>query len=165
MTGAGSLIAADHLYKVAKSDGLTVGNFIGGLILQQVMGGSGIEFDARKFEWVGVPVKENVVCALRKESGITSLEKWLAAKTPVKLGGTAPGSTTDDAPKVLNETLGLPIQLVTGYKGTADIRLAADSGEIAGGCWAWESIKGYLAEGLGNERCRRGTAGGSQAPS
>lgn len=141
MTGAGSLIAANHLYKVAKSDGLTMGNFIGGLILQQVMGGSGIEFDARKFEWVGVPVKENVVCALRKESGITSLEKWLAAKTPVKLGGTAPGSTTDDAPKVLTETLGLPIQLVTGYKGTADIRLAADSGEIAGGCWAWESIK------------------------
>lgn len=37
--------------------------------------------------------------------------------------------------------MALPAQLVTGYKGTADIRLAADSGEIAGGCWAWESIK------------------------
>lgn len=37
--------------------------------------------------------------------------------------------------------IGLPIQLVSGYKGTADIRLAADAGEIHGGCWAWESIK------------------------
>src|SRR5919109_2273244 len=128
MTGAGSLIAANHVYKVAKPDGLTIGHFIGGLIMQQVMGGSGIEFDARKFELIGVPVKENVVCALRKESGITSMETWMAAKTPVKLGGTAPGSTTDDVAKVLKEAVRLPIQLVSGYKGTADIRLAADSG-------------------------------------
>ena len=141
MTGAGSLIAANYVYKVAKPDGLTIGHFIGGLIMQQVMGGSGIEFDARKFELIGVPVKENVVCALRKESGVTSVESWLAAKTPVKLGGTAPGSTTDDVAKILREAIGLPIQLVSGYKGTADIRLAADSGEIAGGCWAWESVK------------------------
>jgi tripartite-type tricarboxylate transporter receptor subunit TctC len=141
MTGAGSLIAANHVYRVAKPDGLTIGHFIGGLIMQQVMGGAGIEFDARKFELIGVPVKENVVCALRKESGITSMESWLAAKAPVKLGGTAPGSTTDDVAKVLKEAVGLPIQLVSGYKGTADIRLAADAGEIAGGCWAWESIK------------------------
>jgi tripartite-type tricarboxylate transporter receptor subunit TctC len=141
MTGAGSLVAANHVYKVAKPDGLTIGHFIGGLIMQQVMGGSGIEFDARKFGMIGVPVKENVVCALRKESGITSMEGWLAAKTPVKLGGTAPGSTTDDVVKILKETIGLPIQLVSGYKGTADIRLAADSGELAGGCWAWESVK------------------------
>jgi tripartite-type tricarboxylate transporter receptor subunit TctC len=148
MTGAGSLIAANHVYKVAKPDGLTIGHFIGGLIMQQVMGGSGIEFDARKFEMIGVPVKESVVCALRKESGITSVESWLAAKAPVKLGGTAPGSTTDDVAKVLKDTLGLPIQLVSGYKGTADIRLAADSGEINGGCWAWESIKVTWRKGL-----------------
>lgn len=141
MTGAGSLVAANYVYRVAKPDGLTIGHFIGGLIMQQVMGGTGIEFDARKFEMIGVPVKENVVCALRKESGITSVESWLAAKTPVKLGGTAPGSTTDDVAKILREAIGLPIQLVSGYKGTADIRLAADSGEIAGGCWAWESVK------------------------
>ena len=148
MTGAGSLIAANHLYKVAKPDGLTIANFIGGLIMQQVLGGAGIEFDAPKFGWIGVPVKDNVVCALRKESGIASVEKWMASKTPVKLGGTAPGSTTDDVPKVLSASIGLPIQVVAGYKGTADIRLAADSGEIAGGCWAWESIKVTWKSGL-----------------
>jgi tripartite-type tricarboxylate transporter receptor subunit TctC len=141
MTGAGSLVAANHVYRVAKPDGLTIGHFIGGLIMQQVMGGSGIEFDARKFGMIGVPVKENVVCALRKETGITNMDSWLAAKTPLKLGGTAPGSTTDDVVKILKEAIGLPVQLVSGYKGTADIRLAADSGELAGGCWAWESIK------------------------
>lgn len=141
MTGAGSLIAANHIYKVAKPDGLTSGHFTGNLLMGQVLGRTGIEFDARKFEYIGVPVKDKPVCALTKRSGIASMEKWMASTTPVKLGGTAPGTVTDDGPKVLKAALGLPIQLVTGYRGTADIRLAADSGELAGGCWSWDSIK------------------------
>src|SRR5574341_2152447 len=78
MTGAGSLIAANHIYKVAKPDGLTIGNINGGLFLQQVMGAPGIEFDAAKFEHVGVPVKDKSVCVMTKASGFTSVEKGLA---------------------------------------------------------------------------------------
>lgn len=142
MTGAGSLIAANHVYKVAKPDGLTIGHFIGGLFLGQVLGQKGIEFDARKFEFIGAPITDHVVCALTKASGITSVEKWMASKTPVKMGGIAPGtSTPDNATRIFKVALGLPIQLVTGYKGTADVRLAAESGEIAGGCWGWDSVK------------------------
>ena len=141
MTGAGSLIAANHVYKVAKPDGLTIGHFIGGFFLGQVLGQPGIEFDARKFEFIGAPISDHVVCALTKASGITSVEKWMAAKTPVKMGGIAPGtSTPDNATRILKAASGLPIQLVTGYKGTADVRLAAESGEVAGGCWGWDSV-------------------------
>jgi tripartite-type tricarboxylate transporter receptor subunit TctC len=141
MTGAGSLIAANHVFKAAKPDGLTVGHFIGGLFLGQVLGQKGIEFDARKFEFIGAPITDHVVCALTKTSGIAGVEQWMAAKTPVKMGGIAPGtSTPDNATRVLKAALGLPIQLVTGYKGTADVRLAAESGEIAGGCWGWDSV-------------------------
>ena len=53
MTGAGSLIAANHLYKVAKPDGLTVGHFIGGLFLGEGLGQKGIEFGGRKLEYMG----------------------------------------------------------------------------------------------------------------
>jgi tripartite-type tricarboxylate transporter receptor subunit TctC len=148
VTGAGSLVAANSIYKATKPDGLTIGNFIGNLISQQLFGGQGIEFDARRFEWIGVPVKDHVVCALTKASGITSVAAWMAAKAPVKLGGSAPGTTNDDAAKLLKAALGLPIQLVTGYKGTAPIKLAAESGEIDGGCWAWESIKVMWRQGL-----------------
>jgi tripartite-type tricarboxylate transporter receptor subunit TctC len=141
MTGAGSLIAANHVFKAAKPDGLTVGHFIGGLFLGQVLGQKGIEFDARKFEFIGAPITDHVVCALTKASGISSVEQWLAAKTPVKMGGIAPGtSTPDNATRILRAALGLPIQLVTGYKGTADVRLAAEGGEVAGGCWGWDSV-------------------------
>lgn len=142
MTGAGSLISANHMFKVAKPDGLTIGHFIGGLFLGQVLGQPGVEFDARKFEFIGAPIADHVVCALTKASGITSIEKWMASKTPVKMGGIAPGtSTPDNATRILKAALGLPIQLVTGYKGTADVRLAAESGEVAGGCWGWDSVK------------------------
>ena len=34
MPGAGGLVAANHLYKVAKPDGLTIGHFVGGQFLQ-----------------------------------------------------------------------------------------------------------------------------------
>lgn len=148
VTGAGSLVAANSIYKATKPDGLTIGNFIGNLISQQLFGGQGIEFDARRFEWIGVPVKDHVVCALTKASGITSVDAWMAAKAPVKLGGSAPGTTNDDVAKLIKAALGLPIQLVTGYKGTAPIKLAAESGEIDGGCWAWESIKVMWRQGL-----------------
>jgi tripartite-type tricarboxylate transporter receptor subunit TctC len=141
MTGAGSLIAANHVFKVAKPDGLTIGHFIGGLFLGQVLGQAGVEFDARKFEFIGAPISDHVICALTKASGITSVEKWMASKTPLKMGGLAPGtSTPDNATRILKAALGLPIQMVTGYKGTADVRLAADSGELAGGCWGWDSV-------------------------
>ena len=141
MPGAGFLISANYMYKVAKPDGLTIGHFIGGLFLQQLIGKPGVEFDARKFEYIGVPAQDNYVFGVSKTTGITSMDQWLASKTVVKLGGVGTGSTTDDIPKVLMATIGLPAQLVTGYKGTADVRLAFNGGEVQGICNAWESLR------------------------
>ncbi|HWH77657.1 MAG TPA: tripartite tricarboxylate transporter substrate-binding protein [Candidatus Binatus sp.] len=141
MPGAGFLISANYMFRVAKPDGLTVGHFSGGLFLQQLLGKPGIEFDANKFEYIGVPAQDSSVFGIAKSTGITTLEQWLGSKTPIKLGGVGPGSITDDIPKVLAATIGLPMQLVTGYKGTADIRLAFASGEIQGVCNSWESFK------------------------
>jgi tripartite-type tricarboxylate transporter receptor subunit TctC len=134
MPGAGSLIAANYLYKGAGADGLTVGNFIGSVLMGQVLGQKGIEFDARSFQYIGAPARYYPVCLFSKASGITSLENWLAAKTPVKMGGLGQGSSGDNTIKILRATLGLPIQLVSGYKGMAEIRLATEAGEVAGTC-------------------------------
>ena len=141
MPGAGFLISANHMYKVAKPDGLTIGHFIGGLFLQQLLGKPGIEFDARKFEYIGVPTQDNYMLAVHKNTGITSMDQWLSSKTVVKLGGVGVGSATDDIPKVLAAAIGLPMQLVSGYKGTADVRLAFNSQEVMGVCNAWESFR------------------------
>ena len=142
MPGAGGLIAANHLYRVAKPDGLTIGHFIGSLLMGQVLGQKGIEFDARKFEYVASPARAYSACAFTRASGISTVEQWMAAKTPPKLGGVATGTTVpDNMIRALKSVLGLQAQLVTGYKGTAAIRLAAEGGELAGSCWGWTSIK------------------------
>ena len=141
MPGAGFLISANYMYRIAKPDGLTIGHFIGGLFLQQLLGKSGIEFDAAKFEYIGVPAQDNYVLGLSKKTGFTSIDQWIASKTVVKLGGVGVGSATDDIPKVLKETIGLPLQVVSGYSGTATVRLAYDSGEVQGVCNSWESFR------------------------
>jgi tripartite-type tricarboxylate transporter receptor subunit TctC len=150
MPGAGSLVAANHLYNQAKPDGLTVGHFIGGLIMGQLFGNPGTQFEAQKFEWIGAPAKLEAVCALTKASGITEFKEWALSKSPVKLGATGPGSETYDVPKVLQAALNLPMQVVAGYKGTADIRVAAESGELAGTCWGWEAMKVQWSNALAN---------------
>ncbi|MBI4522844.1 MAG: hypothetical protein HY695_03410 [Deltaproteobacteria bacterium] len=148
MTGAGSRVAANYVYKVAKPDGLTVGNFISGLLLQQIFGAPGIEFEGPKFEYVGVGAKYVPVCFFTRASGITSMEKWAAATTPVKLGGTAPGSSTDDVPKILRVSPGLPLRLVSGYKGFPEVKLAAEGGELDGACFGWDTLKSGWQSGI-----------------
>jgi tripartite-type tricarboxylate transporter receptor subunit TctC len=148
MPGAGSLIAANYTYNQAKPDGLTIGHFIGGVVVGQLLGNPGAQFDSQKFEWIGAPSKLEAVCALTKATGVNDINSWMTVKTPVKLGATGPGSETYDVPRVLQAALGLPMQIVSGYKGTADIRLAAESGEVGGTCWGWEVMKAQWAKAL-----------------
>jgi len=148
MTGAATRIAAKYLFSAAQPDGLAFGIFNGYLLLGRVLGMKGLDFDVRKFEWIGVPVQDHVACALHKSSGVSSLKDWQSAKTPVKIGALGPGNSTGDVPRLLRATLNLPIHMVEGYKGTADVRLAADGGEVAGGCWAWQSIEATWSKGL-----------------
>jgi len=142
MPGASSLIAANHLYRIAKPDGLSIANIHGNQILNQVLGRPGIEFDARRFEYIGVPTKFGYVCAFTKASGITSMEKWMASKKLVKVGATGPGSSLYDAPRILQTVLGVPTHIVSGYKSIGDIRLAAEAGEVDGICGVgWQVFK------------------------
>jgi tripartite-type tricarboxylate transporter receptor subunit TctC len=148
MTGAGTFIAAKYVHSSVKPDGLSIGMFNGGLVLGRVLGMKGIDVDFRDFEFLGVPVQDNPVCAVRRDSGVTTIDQWFASKTPIKLGGLSPGNSTSDVPRILMASLNLPIQLVEGYKGTNEVRLAADSGEVHGGCWAWETLKVAWANAL-----------------
>jgi tripartite-type tricarboxylate transporter receptor subunit TctC len=141
MTGAGSIIAANHLYKIAKPDGLTIGHFLGGIFLQQLLGKPGIEFDALKFKHIGVPAQDNFIIGVHKSTGITDVNAWIASKQIVKFGGIGAGAGSDDIPKILAATIGLPAQVVSGYKGTAETRLAFNNGEVHATSNAWESTK------------------------
>ena len=141
LPGAGSIIAANQLYHRTSADGLTIGNFLGSLALSQMLSAPGIEFDARRFAWLGVPVKQDGACVVASATGITDVVKWQSVGAPVKLAATGVGSLDYIMAKVVQHVVGLPLQIVAGYKGTADARLAIESGEVAGGCWQWQPIK------------------------
>lgn len=141
MPGAGSLASANYLYKLAKSDGLTLGHFSGSLFPLQAMGQNEIQFDSTKFEYVGGVAKVEIVCGFPKAGGIDSVEKWMALKIPPRLGATAPGTGGHDTSRVIHATTGLPMQLVLGYKSTGDMRLAIERGELNGTCNGWETFR------------------------
>jgi tripartite-type tricarboxylate transporter receptor subunit TctC len=139
--GAGGLILANHMYKGVKPDGLTIGNFIGTLLLDEIIGRPGVEFKGLNFEYIGVPSPQSGACAVTKASGIHNMKDWFAAKTPLKLGGAGQGSFVDNTTKIVKTALNLPIQLISGYKGFADIKLAMEGGELSGTCHPWEVFK------------------------
>lgn len=141
VVGGGGIATASLLYKKAKPDGLTVGHWMGDLVLQQIFGSKEITFDARRFEWVGVVASNHPVCIVTAASGIKNPEDWAKAKRPVRLGGMGPNGAASDVPRILSAALDLPIKVLDGYKGSVKVRLAAENHEVDGGCWHWPSIK------------------------
>jgi tripartite-type tricarboxylate transporter receptor subunit TctC len=145
--GAGSLIAANSVYKTGAKDGTVMVHFQGGLITQKyVVENPAVEFDPTGYSYIGAPTPDAPVCALKKDSGFTSLEQ--ARTRELIVGSVAPGSPTYDVPSILKAALGLKIKMVDGYDGTAKIRLAADQGEVMGGCWGYESIQSTWKDAL-----------------
>jgi tripartite-type tricarboxylate transporter receptor subunit TctC len=141
MTGAGGIIAANHLYNRAKPDGLTVAAWASPLILQQIMGNDATKFDARKVGWVGIPGPYDTACHFNRESGIKTVDDWFVSKRPVKISSIGPGTGLSDVPKLLKAALGLPLEVVEGYKGGAEARVAVENGEVDGLCASWQATK------------------------
>jgi hypothetical protein len=140
MPGAAMLISANYIFNSAPRDGTTIGHWSGPLILQQLMGNPAVKFEGRKFNWVGMPTPDSLVCILTERSGIKTAEDWRKAKTRVKLGAIGPGTSGTDDTKLLAAATGFPLQLIEGYKGTADIRAAAEQGEVDGDLRLWLAI-------------------------
>jgi tripartite-type tricarboxylate transporter receptor subunit TctC len=140
MTGAGSLVAANYLYNTAKPDGLTVANWNSAFVLSQALGDPNVRFDARKFGWIGAPSKGVPVCLIMGFAGPKTFNEILKSEKAIKMGGTAPGSHSIDLPLMLNKMLGTKFQVVSGYPGTSQTRLALQRREVDGQCTNWESV-------------------------
>jgi tripartite-type tricarboxylate transporter receptor subunit TctC len=155
MTGAGSLVAANYLYNNAKPDGLTVANWNSAFVLNQALGDPNVRFDARKFGWIGAPSKGIPVCVIMGFTGPTTFDEILKSEKPIKMGGTAPGSHSIDLPLMLNQMLGTKFNVVSGYQGTAQVRLAMQRREVDGDCTNWESVvatRREMIEAKGDDR-------------
>ena len=130
MAGGGSMISANYLYSVAKPDGLTIGQTSASLYFQQFIGRPEVQFDWRKFSWIGSAGQVESLLMMRADAPYKSMEDLRAAGEPPKCSATAPGSSTHISLKVLEEALGRKFRIVTGYKSGSDQDLAIERGEV-----------------------------------
>ncbi|HEY3306748.1 MAG TPA: tripartite tricarboxylate transporter substrate-binding protein [Candidatus Binatia bacterium] len=130
MPGAGSMIAANYLYTVAKPDGLTIGSILPTLYFDQLIGRNEVQFDWAKFTWIGSSDRSNHLLYMRADSPYKTIHDVAKAAEPPKCGSTGTGATGYYLPKLIEEALGTKFNVVTGYPGGADIDLAAERGEI-----------------------------------
>ena len=132
MQGAGSIKAANFVFSAAPKDGLTLGIFSIGALIDQMFGHSTTTFDATKFGWIGNMDASVGVCVVRKEAGVTRFEDLLAKET--LFGGTGPSGGATQAALALDRLYGAKIKVIKGYKGAQDVVLAMDRGEVQGVC-------------------------------
>ena len=137
MPGAGSLRAANYLYKVAPNDGATIGTFARDMPLLALLGNNaGLRFDPRKFVWLGSSssfANDAYILMVRRDAPAQSIEEARRpGGPPLVLASTAEGTAGNDAPMVLRTALGLNIKLVAGYPDNGAIFLAVDRGEVNG---------------------------------
>ena len=68
MPGAGSVVTANYVFSVAKADGLTLGMPANTIYMDQLAGRKEVQFDVRRFNWIGTQDKRHLVFYMRADS-------------------------------------------------------------------------------------------------
>ena len=147
MPGADSIIAANHVYNIAKPDGLTICAFNRGLPFAQLLKVEGVRFDLRKYSWIGSLSTEAIVLALRTDLPFKSVDDILKAKDPIMLGATGMASSGAQLPLLLKEFAGVNLKIIT-YTSGPDSLLAIERKEVDGRAGSYGSQKAHIGRGL-----------------
>ena len=140
MPGAGSYVAANHIYNTAPKDGTVLGIIARDAPLGPLTGQEGARFDATKITWLGTPTTETNVCIAYKNAKVKKADDLF--NTELIMGDTGPGTGTHSYPKALNALLGMKFKLVGGYPSSSDVFLAMERGEVEGICESLDSVHG-----------------------
>jgi len=130
MTGAAHLVATNHVYNVAKPDGLTLLAANPNVGIAQLTKVEAARFDVRRFQWLGSTGADGVALSIRSDLPYKSWEELRKADRELVVGTTGPGSNAHDFPLLLKEFAGAKFKLVSGYPANADILLAIERKEV-----------------------------------
>jgi hypothetical protein len=104
-------------------------------------------FDPARFQFLGSADNATRVCVTRERSGIKTFAD--ALKQKAIMGACAVGASTRDYANMHRRSSGALFDLVSGYKGTVDILLAMERGEVDGLCgFDWSSLKSQRPDWL-----------------
>ena len=130
MTGAGSMVATNYVYNIAKPDGLTLGVINAALYFDQLQKKKEIQFDWPKLTWIGSATPTIPMLYMWANTPYKTIHDVRTAAVPPKCGSTGTGNTGYYLPKLLEQTIGAKFTLVTGYQGGAEVELAVERGEV-----------------------------------
>ena len=130
MPGASSLTATNYVYGVAKPDGLTVVLPNNSIYIEQLVGRKEVQFDLRKFHWLGSASQESILFYMRADTPFKTIADIVKSKQPPSCGGSGTTSSDYIVAKILELTLGAKINSVSGYPGGTEADLAVEKGEI-----------------------------------
>jgi tripartite-type tricarboxylate transporter receptor subunit TctC len=148
MPGAGGVVGANYVYGIAKPDGLTLGAFNPALYFDQLVGRPEVKFDWAKFTWIGSPEQNAPLHFIRSDAPFKTIDDLRNTKEPPKCGSTGTGTTGHYIPRLLEDTLGVKTNIVSGYQGGTEIDLAIERNEVV--CWSPQ-----IATYFGREPYRR----------
>ena len=141
LPGAGSAKAATYLATVAPKDGTAIGSLMpGGVIGPLLDDGPKPQYDPTKLIYLATADNSIRICT----SYVTSKIKTFADAQTQKgaMGASAAGGSSRDYVNMVRKAAGAQFALVAGYKGSAEIALAIERGEVDGMCgWDWASLK------------------------
>jgi len=138
MPGAGSYVAASHIYAAAPKDGTVLGIIARDAALGPLSNAPGARFDATKMSWLGSPTREHNVCIANSTAKAKTANDLRTNE--LILGDTGPGTGTRSYPKVLNDLLGYKFKIVAGFRSSVEVFLAMERGEVEGICESLDSV-------------------------
>jgi len=151
MPGAGSVVALNHLYNNAAKDGSVIGAINPGGVVVSILRPETAFYDSRKFNWIGSVARETEVIVVRQDTAVQSLADVL--KTEVIVGGT--GGASSVLPTMVNGVLGTKFKVVSGYKGSNEVFLAMQRGEVQGiGSTTLTNLKATQADLMNSKQIR-----------
>jgi tripartite-type tricarboxylate transporter receptor subunit TctC len=128
MPGGGALVATNHLYNIAAKDGSVFAGLSNNTPFEPLFGTKEARYDAANFNWLGSPASEVGLLAVWAERPVKTLED--ARRQEVTIGSTGVNATPSFYARLLNETLGLKLKVIVGYKGQNEIFIAMERGEL-----------------------------------
>jgi tripartite-type tricarboxylate transporter receptor subunit TctC len=139
MTGASGMRVTNFVYNTAPKDGLTIGMMAENLLQNQAFGEKGIQYDARRLNWIGSMSHTSEIIITRAASGVRTIDD--ARKRPVVIGTSTKLTIHYVMTTLMNQFLGTQFKIVTGYKGGTSMNLALERGETDGRVIAWSALK------------------------
>jgi tripartite-type tricarboxylate transporter receptor subunit TctC len=130
MPGAGAMIAANYVYGVAKPDGLTLAGLRAGLYFDQLVKRKQVQFDWRKFTWLGSPSQPHQLIYMRANTPYKTIADVRRAAEPPKCGASGTASTGHYLTSLMEHTVGAKFISITGYKDGPEVDLAVEREEI-----------------------------------